>query len=113
MSKEILAGIRVTGEIPFSGGGGRGGGKVNASTTGTSTKCMVSVSPEICTALSGTFTIQNSPFGRIQGLKSCSWVPKLGSQRSSHISTKVPREGADFVAPALFASATSPPTYSP
>src|SRR5215469_5172534 len=108
MSKEILAGISVTGEIPFSGGGGRGGGNVKASTTGT-----VKVFPAIWTALSGTFTIQNRPFARVQGLKSCSWVPKLGSQRSSHISTKVPRDGADFVAPALFASATSPPTYSP
>jgi hypothetical protein len=33
--------------------------------------CKEDPSGEICTALSGTFTIQNNPLGRIPGLKSC------------------------------------------
>jgi len=57
-----LAGIRWNGEIPGTSWGG--GGKLNASTVGTSTKWMVRVLSVICTALSGTFTVQKRPFGK-------------------------------------------------
>ena len=62
MSKDTFAGIRWNGEIPGTSWGGRG--KLNASTVGTSTKWMVRVLSVICTALSGTFTVQKRPFGK-------------------------------------------------
>jgi hypothetical protein len=74
---------------------------------------LVRVLSVICLALSGTFTIQKRPLGRVHGLKSCNWVVRPTSQRSIHISTKVPNARADFVYPALLAFAISAPSYSP
>src|ERR1700720_1350885 len=100
------------GEIP--GTACTGGGNDKASDLGTSTRLTVKVSPLICTALSGTFTIQKRPFGKVHGLKSCSWELKLRSHRSSHISTKMPLAVSDSVAPAvLTVSAALPPWYVP
>ena len=95
MSNDIFIDTTGNGVMPFPFTGA--GGKVNASTSGTFSKWMCKVLSVICTALSGTFTIQKRPLGKIPGLKSCNCDVKLTSQRSIHISTNVPRAGAEFV----------------
>src|SRR5712692_1144970 len=51
------------------------------SVTATLRTRMVRLAPLISRASFGTWTIQNRPSGRMPGLKSCSAVPELGSNR--------------------------------